>query len=561
LVAEIMAELQTKEQFAEIMTVIRAQTEKLDSFNNKLETLEVKVASLEEVKPVLVDLALWKPRVDLTVGALQTDLGELRQSIDRLVINSAPPAPTAPAGAAPPPPPAGERRVDLRSGDDERHGPAGRRVDIFTRGSVMGPHPQSTPAKGTLPCHTPESSSNVGFRDRDRERFGKTPRVDCPGFNGEGPLEWKIKCESYFRVCRVDQDLWIDTAVVYFTGEAALWLQWTNAHGVARDWDDFVSMVCAKFGRREFEQLLRQFSRLRQTGTVAEYAVQFNTAMNCLLAHHRSWDPLYFVTQFVDGLRADIRVVVMVQQPKDLDSAVSLALLQEEAMELTREATRVSSGHGSFPKAQTRTALPLPPPPVGRPPGLATPSSRVEDKRGVASNQMPSTDDKVRALRAYRRARGECFDCGEKWGRNHVCAATVPLHVVQELLCLLEGEMEPHSSPVDSRSELGMISAAALQGIEPPQTVRIKGVVQGQEVLMLVDSGSTHSFISEAIAARWSGVRQCKPMQVKVADGGTLRCDLEIPECKWQSQGTEFRTTLRLFPLGCCDIILGMDWL
>jgi hypothetical protein len=221
----------------------------------------------------------------------------------------------------------------------------------------------------------------------------------------------------------------------------------------------------------------------------------------------------------------------------------------------------MSSGHGFFSKAQTRTALPLPPPPVGRPPGMAKPTSRAEDKRGVASNQMPSTDDKVRALRAYRRARGECFDCGEKWGRDHVCAATVPLHVVQELLCLLEGEMEPHSSPVDSRSELGMISAAALQGIEPPQTVRIKGVVQGQEVLMLVDSGSTHSFISEAIAARWSGVRQCKPMQVKVADGGTLRCDLEIPECKWQSQGTEFRTTLRLFPLGCYDIILGMDWL
>ena len=100
--------------------------------------------------------------------------------------------------------------------------------------------------------------------------------------------------------------------MVYFMGEAALWLQWTNAHLVAQDWEDFVSLVCTKFGRREFEQLLRQFSRLRQTGTVAEYAVQFNNSMNYLLAHHRSWDPLYFVTQFVDGLRADIRVVVMV---------------------------------------------------------------------------------------------------------------------------------------------------------------------------------------------------------------------------------------------------------
>lgn len=50
-------------------------------------------------------------------------------------------------------------------------------------------------------------------------------------------------------------------------------------------------------------------------------------------------------------------------------------------------------------------------------------------------------------------------------------------------------------------------------------------------------------------------------MQVKVADGGLLRCDLEVPQCIWQAQGVEFCTTLRLFPLGCYDIVLGMDWL
>lgn len=84
-------------------------------------------------------------------------------------------------------------------------------------------------------------------------------------------------------------------------------------------------VVCEKFGRREFEHLLRQFSRLRQTGTVAEYAAHFAVAMNGLIEHHKSWDPLYFVTKFVDGLRPDIRVVVMVQQPRDLDTAVALA--------------------------------------------------------------------------------------------------------------------------------------------------------------------------------------------------------------------------------------------
>ena len=50
-------------------------------------------------------------------------------------------------------------------------------------------------------------------------------------------------------------------------------------------------------------------------------------------------------------------------------------------------------------------------------------------------------------------------------------------------------------------------------------------------------------------------------MQVKVADGGMLKCDHEVPGCVWNVHGAEFTTTLRLFPLGCYDIILGMDWL
>jgi hypothetical protein len=201
--------------------------------------------------------------------------------------------------------------------------------------------------------------------------------VDCPGFDGEGPLEWKLKSESYFKVCRIDKELWVDTSVVYFTGAAVLWLQWTNAHIVAESWEDFVSKVCAKFGQQEFEQLLWQFSRLRQMGTVSEYASQLNTVMNCLVAHHKSWDPLYFVTPFIDGLLPDIRVVVMVQQPKDLDSVVALALLQEEAMELTKEMARVAggqvpfSGGHSLSRGPPHSAMPLPPPPpVGRPPVL-----------------------------------------------------------------------------------------------------------------------------------------------------------------------------------------------
>ena len=53
--------------------------------------------------------------------------------------------------------------------------------------------------------------------------------------------------------------------------------------------------------------------------------------MNHLISYSDAIHPLYFLTRFVEGLRQDIRVVVMVQRPKDLDTACALAILQEVA--------------------------------------------------------------------------------------------------------------------------------------------------------------------------------------------------------------------------------------
>lgn len=79
---------------------------------------------------------------------------------------------------------------------------------------------------------------------------------------------------------------------------------------------------------------------------------------------------------------------------------------------------------------------------------------------------------------------------------------------------------------------------------------------------MLVDSGSTHSFVSMTLAASWQGVRSAaNPMKVKIMDRGVLFCDQEVPDYCWTVQEVEFCTTLCLLPLGCYDIMLGMDWL
>lgn len=50
-----------------------------------------------------------------------------------------------------------------------------------------------------------------------------------------------------------------------------------------------------------------------------------------LNAYQTMSDPLYYTLKFVDGLRDDIKAVVMLQRPQDFDTAAVIAQLQEEA--------------------------------------------------------------------------------------------------------------------------------------------------------------------------------------------------------------------------------------
>lgn len=145
-------------------------------------------------------------------------------------------------------------------------------------------------------------------------------------------------------------------------------------------------------------------------------------------------------------------------------------------------------------KPAPRSPLPLPPPPQQL--EKSSPASLPEDK---------SPSDKFSALRAYRRARGLCDKCAEKWRPGHKCSPTVQLHVVQELFELFamqadEGAPEP-DSPVDSgTSEAHLcvaLSQEALDGVEGPRTMRFAGSIQGRDLTILVDSGSTHTFLSK----------------------------------------------------------------
>lgn len=69
---------------------------------------------------------------------------------------------------------------------------------------------------------------------------------------------------------------------------------------------------------------------------MSEYIEEYYALVDQLAAYFSSNDPLYYVLRFVDGLRDDIKSVVLVQHPRDLDTAVALASLQDEVGDFSR---------------------------------------------------------------------------------------------------------------------------------------------------------------------------------------------------------------------------------
>jgi hypothetical protein len=166
-----------------------------------------------------------------------------------------------------------------------------------------------------------------------------------------------------------------------------------------------------------------------------------------------------------------------------LDAACTLALLQEEA-----------DGNRDMNKPVPKTALPLPPPPK-----LDKTVTTTEP------NASSSLDSKLTAVKAYRRAMGLCYKCGVKWSKDHRCSPEV-LHAIHDLwesLSVDDCSSTLGDSPQPKQLFLAL-PKTAVNGAPAARTIQFHGTLQGLPLSILIDSGSSSSFVSAKIAKQLS---------------------------------------------------------
>jgi hypothetical protein len=90
---------------------------------------------------------------------------------------------------------------------------------------------------------------------------------------------------------------------------------------------------------------------------------------------------------------------------------------------------------------------------------------------------------------------------------------------------------------------------------------KISWEIETCSVIVLIDTGSTHSFIDVNVAKRAKLLVEEGQLVVQVANGDTLPCQGCCKTVLLKMRTCKVLANLFLLTLGRCDVVLGVDWL
>lgn len=112
----------------------------------------------------------------------------------------------------------------------------------------------------------------------------------------------------------------------------------------------------------------------------------------------------------------------------------------------------------------------------------------------------------------------------------------------------------------ESDELLPHLSVLASHGFDGPHTIKLRGSMQGKEVVLMVDSGATHCFVSEGVIRefRWPVNKELK-LDVVLGDGSRIKTLGVCSNLPITLNGVVYQVMCYIFPLKEIDIILGVS--
>lgn len=487
---------------------------KIGVVENRQQRMETQFdVSARVMEQILVDQQTLAKQMESTGNAVaQLTMNQMRSRQDR------------------PPSPASSDSTDEMAFQQRQQQPAGG------PGSVQG-------RSGAPPPHRSFHRDRGGTGEHNSPRTF-VPKMQFPTFTGPNPGIWKDKCEDYFRIFNLPESMWPTYASLHMHDKAAKWLKVYKLKNGLGDWSSFIAAVEQKFGSNDYRDSLNQLLELQQLATVDQYISTFEDLQYQLTMHNSELGEMFFITQFLRGLKPEIGNVVQSQIPETMERAMLLARIQQQVVDKGKRTKPVTNYRQATtpPKYDTKTT---------------TPTSLLW---------------KERQTRDYLKANGLCFYCREPYDANHAKSCTKrPQQQLNALTLngldavLTEEVIQQLELEDNLTSEFCQLSLNALAGTAQGEALVVRALVHNKVMLILVDSGSSHSFISQSFHSFVQMLNiptvPMAPQQVKLANGDTLTTNQWVPSLEWWSNGYTVQTNMKVLQIPAYDAILGYDWL
>ncbi|XP_057458006.1 uncharacterized protein LOC130748778 [Lotus japonicus] len=343
-------------------------------------------------------------------------------------------------------------------------------------------------------------------------------------------------------------------------GRALSWYHWWARCNPEPTWDGFKLAVVRRFQPSMVQNPFELLLALKQTGTVVEFVEEFEKYVGAL----KAIDQEFARGIFMNGLKEEIQVEVKLYELKSLSDLIQKSIMIEE-----KNAVWNKKGTSSFNKqnnhlktsSYTKTVT------VDTKPWL-----EKKNETGQAATSLVSTQaGEVNKFRGGdfkrltgvemrgKREKGLCFRCDEPYHREHKCKNK------QFRMIILEEDEEGDSDTEFHEVETFMslqLSLCSMMGLTSTKSWKIQGEVHNEVVVVLIDCGASHSFISQDVVQKLDLVVAKTPSYiVEVGDGHRVKCKGKCSKLCLQLQGLEVEQDFYLFTLQGVDLVLGLDWL
>ncbi|PNX92555.1 retrotransposon-related protein, partial [Trifolium pratense] len=440
---------------------------------------------------------------------------------------------------------------------------------------------------------SPESETSIGGSSYNESRLaGK--KVKLPIFEGDDPVAWITRAEIYFDVQNTPDDMRVKLSRLSMEGATIHWFNLLMETEDELSWKKLKKSLIARYGGRRLENPFEELSTLRQTGSVEEFVEAFE-----LLSSQVGRLPEeQYLGYFMSGLKAPIRRRVRTLNPQNRMQLMRMAKdvedeLKEEDDDGTRhygknrmgqtEANGFSfksrNGPNSTHKDLTRSN-----------PGWTNPSqksgsigsspnstlSMSSTGRKSENDRRSSSFSRWKGVRSIpndeveeRRAKGLCFKCGGKFHPTlHKCPERSMRVLILgegeevnedgEIVCLKATEIEGDEEEIEAECKL----LGVLGSMGEYHTMKICGKIAGIEVVVLIDSGASHNFISpDVTTALGLPVTPTIAKSIKLGDGHRVFSQGTCEGVQIALGSESFEVDALVLDLGGLDVVLGVSWL